>query len=721
LPPLPAAIRTSVCWTRIRLQSPGEISTTQRRRRLPVGAIENAAGTATLHIGDTFNSSTDSAVLTITSINAATGQVGFSVQHQYFDDGLALGNNTTSDTSTIGVTVADDDAQSGSMTTSVIVHNVAPTVALNAVPDINENGVATLTGSYTDIGLLDAHTVTVTWADPNNGSASTFGIGAIQNAAGSATLNVGDTFNSSTDATVLTVTAINSTTGQVSFSVQHQYLDDGLALGNNTISDTSTIGVTVADDDAQSGNNTTSVTVHNVAPSVALNAVPDINENGVATVTGNCTDIGLLDAHTLTVNWADPNNGSASTFAVGAIQNASSTATLHIGDTISSSTDGAVLTITSINATTGQVGFSVQHQYLDDGLALGNNTISDVSIIGVTVADDDAQSGNNTTTVTVHNVAPSVALNSVSDINENGIATVTGSYTDIGRLDAHTLTVNWADPNNATASTFAVGAIQNAAGMATLHVGDTINSSTDSAVLTITSINATTGQVGFSVQHQYLDDGLALGNNTISDVSIIGVTVADDDAQSGSNTVSVTVHNVSPTVALNTVTDINENGTATLTGTYSDIGLLDAHTLTVDWDDPNNGLDSTFAVNAIQNAAGTATLHVGDTFNSSTDSAVLTITSINATTGQVGYSVQHQYLDDGLALGNNTASDPSTIGVTVADDDAQSADDTVTFTCSQRCTCCDSQCGARYQREWRRDADRQLLRYRQVGCSHGHG
>ena len=71
---------------------------------------------ATLNVGDTFNSSTDSAVLTITSINGLTGQVGFTVQHQYLDDGLAPGNNTASDTSTIGVTVADDDTQSGSDT-----------------------------------------------------------------------------------------------------------------------------------------------------------------------------------------------------------------------------------------------------------------------------------------------------------------------------------------------------------------------------------------------------------------------------------------------------------------------------------------------------------------------------------------------------------------------------------------------------------------------------
>ena len=142
----------------------------------------------------------------------------------------------------------------------------------------------------------------------------------------------------------------------------------------------------------------------------------------------------------------------------------------------------------------------------------------------------DADSGSGTTTLTVHNVTPSVKLNSVADISENDFATVTGSYTDIGLLDAHVVTVNWDDPNNGLASTFAVGAIRNAAGTATLHVGDTFNSSTDSGVLTITSINAATGQVGFSVQHQYLDDGIAPGNNTASDASTIGVTVADDDA-----------------------------------------------------------------------------------------------------------------------------------------------------------------------------------------------
>ncbi|HEX5470569.1 MAG TPA: hypothetical protein VFW73_01725 [Lacipirellulaceae bacterium] len=555
-----------------------------------------------------------------------------------------------------------------------------PSVALNAVPDINENGVATLTGEYADIGLLDVHTVTVNWGDSNSGFASTFIVSAVQSASGVATLHVGDTFNSSTDSAVLSITSINAATGQVGFTVQHQYLDDGLAPGNGTTSDASLIGITVADDDGQSGSNTTSVTVHNVVPSVALSAVPDINENGVATLTGSYTDIGHLDVHTLTVNWDDPNNSSASTFTISAVENAAGTATLHVGDTFSSSTDGALLAITSINSSTGEVGFSLQHQYLDDGLAPGNGSTSDISTIGITVADDDAQSASTTTMVTVHNVAPSLVLNSVSDINENGIATLSGSYTDIGLLDGHTITVNWADANNALPSTFTVSAIENAAGTATLHAGDTFNSSTDSAVLTISSINSVTGQIGFSVQHQYLDDGLAPGNGTSSDVSTIGVTVADDDAQSGSNSTTVTVHNVTPSVALNAVPDINENGIATLTGSYTDIGLLDGHTLTVDWADPNNGPASTFTINASENAAGTAMLHVGDVFSSSTDNALLTITSINSATGQIGFSVEHQYLDDGVAPGNGTVSDISTIGVTVLDDDSQSGSDTSMLT-----------------------------------------
>ena len=102
---------------------------------------------------------------------------------------------------TISVDLVDEDGTYLSVDTlQVTVNNVAPSVALNAVPDISENGVATLTGSYTDSGVEDAHTVTVNWADTNNGSPSTFTVAAIQDSTGTPTLSVGDTFSSSTDA-----------------------------------------------------------------------------------------------------------------------------------------------------------------------------------------------------------------------------------------------------------------------------------------------------------------------------------------------------------------------------------------------------------------------------------------------------------------------------------------------------------------------------------------
>src|SRR4029078_10008771 len=93
---------------------------------------------------------------------------------------------------TISVDLVDEDGTFLSVDTlNVTVNNVAPSVALNAVPDISENGVATLTGSYTDIGVEDAHTVTVNWADANNSSPSTFTVAAIQDSTGTPTLSLG--------------------------------------------------------------------------------------------------------------------------------------------------------------------------------------------------------------------------------------------------------------------------------------------------------------------------------------------------------------------------------------------------------------------------------------------------------------------------------------------------------------------------------------------------
>lgn len=284
----------------------------------------------------------------------------------------------------------------------------------------------------------------------------------------------------------------------------------------------------------------------------------------------------------------------------------------------------------------------------------------DSQAVTVTATDTQGNEASLVFELIVDNVAPAVALDPVAAINEHEAATLTGTITDPGLLDTHDVIVDWDDPNDATDSTFEIPETSS------LSAGDTFNSSTDSAVLEITSLELATGEVGFEVAgHQYLDDGLALGNGTPSDMSTIVVTVSDDDLDGGGGTVDVVVNNVVPqSVTLSGLTSINENDSYTLSGSFTDPGLLDEHDVFVDWDDPNDANDSTFELR------DTNSLGLGDTFNSSTDSAVLEITSLDLATGEVGFEVAgRQYLDDGLAPGNGFPSDTSTIVVTVTDDD----------------------------------------------------
>ena len=613
-----------------------------------IPAIQNAAGTPTLTVGDTFSSSTDGAVVEITGIistGAFAGRVSFSVQHNYMDDGEVGGNATGFDASAVQVTVTDDDGASGNVSTSITVNDEAAAISLDIENNLLENDVLTLEGSFTDIGIRDAHSLVVQWDDPNNSLDSTFAIRSIRNAAGVATLAVNDVFNSSTDTATLTITAIDVATGEVGFSVQHRYLDDGESPGDSSSTYNGTIVVTVTDDDGESNSGLAGVEVTNVAPTITLDPVASVLENGLATLRGSYTDIGLLDAHTLNINWGDVNAGANSSFAIARIKDAAGNILLEVNDTFSSSGDSAVLTITSVDTTTGQVGFTVQHRYLDDGGAPGNGLETDTLTISATVFDDDTQNAATSRFVNVSNVAPTVSLSAVAGVLENGTLTLEGSFTDIGKLDVHTVTVNWADPNDSDISTFVVPGILTASGAATFPVGTTFSSTTDNAELTITSINTSTGEVGFSVQHQFLDDGKALGNDTESDTSAISVSVTDDDGGSASSTRLATISNASPSLALDEVTDIFVNGTATLTGSYADTGELDAQTLSVQWGDLSTG--STFAIRAVRNAAGTNTLIPGNTFESTTDDAVLTITFFDEDTRRVGFSVSHQYTSTG--------------------------------------------------------------------------
>src|SRR5205085_873467 len=145
---------------------------------------------------------------------------------------------TPDDNGTYEVTlvVTDDDGGSDTDTATIAVGNVAPSNLVVNLDDatIDENGSVTLSGSFTDPGTADTHTVVITWGD-----------------AGTSTINL--------------------TGGGRTFSAMHQYLDDN---PSGTSSDAYTIHVNVTDDDTQFADASTSVTVSNLPPSATINGAP---------------------------------------------------------------------------------------------------------------------------------------------------------------------------------------------------------------------------------------------------------------------------------------------------------------------------------------------------------------------------------------------------------------------------------------------------------------
>ena len=385
------------------------------------------------------------------------------------------------------MTVTDDDTGSATASTSLTVKNVAPVLVatdLTVTPMIDENGVATLNGSFTDVGTLDTHTVQVVWGDGTSSAAVV-------------------------DAATRTFTA------------SHQYLDDD---PTGTPQDIYTIDVTVTDDDTGSATASTSLTVKNVAPTLVLDPVLAIDEDGTATLTGTITDPGTLDTFTLDVIWGDPLSP----------------------DNVEQYTYGA--------SAAGSQTFTLTHQYLDDNPTA---TPSDTYTISATVTDDDTGSGSDTTTVTVNNIAPVLVLDLVDPIFENGIATLTGTISDPGTLDTFTLDVNWGDslsPDNVEQYTFGPSAI---------------------------------GTQNFTLTHQYLDDnpsGTAFDTYTISAT----VTDDDTGADSNTETVVVTNVAPEITDFASSAPDVGDarpGDLITVSGSFIDRGTLDTHTATVDWDD----------------------------------------------------------------------------------------------------------------------------------------
>ena len=136
-----------------------------------------------------------------------------------------------------------------------------------------------------------------------------------------------------------------------------------------------------------------------------------IDENDTLTLTVDFVNIDTLDPHDVVIDWGDGSPDTVFTLAA------------------------------------GLRSFVRDHTYLDDNPTA---TPGDDYTITVTVTDQDGDTGSAQAVVTVNNVAPVItnhdnSASSGEKAEEGETVTVTGSFTDVGTLDTHTVEIDWGD------------------------------------------------------------------------------------------------------------------------------------------------------------------------------------------------------------------------------------------------------------------------------------
>jgi PKD domain len=150
-----------------------------------------------------------------------------------------------------------------------------------------------------------------------------------------------------------------------------------------------------------------------------------------------------------------------------------------------------------------------------------------VFTVRLRVTDTSGATDVDTTTVTVHNVAPTIVVAPNAPVNENSPITVTGSASDPGWQDILSGTIDWGD-----------GTVQ--------PLGGALENNSPDATLT------------FSISHTYGDDGVfGFGAK---------ICVADDDT-APCVPLALRVLNVPPTAVIDLSAAIIVNGVPTLFGT----------------------------------------------------------------------------------------------------------------------------------------------------------
>ena len=239
---------------------------------------------------------------------------------------------------------------------------------------------------------------------------------------------------------------------------------------------------------------TIAITPVNVAPVIDMLSSTSVNENGTVHLTGTYRVAGTQGTQTLTINWGE----------------------------------GTPQSVTVMDGS-----FDITHQYQDDN---PTKTASDVYAIAVQLTDAFGTASKRTST-TITNLAP-VFVGSIagpSTAVPGQIARYSATFSDVGKLDSHTVIINWGDGNTTTGTVSetlgtGVGTVSGShtyashgTYMITFAIAD------DDQGVTAKSISLATNQSIF-VLHSTVAGAFTSSGNGI--INIAGVVVVDSNSSS---------------------------------------------------------------------------------------------------------------------------------------------------------------------------------------------
>lgn len=509
---------------------------------------------------DWGDGSTDTTLTSVLENTKPDASLTSTTTHVYDDDGNY----------TVSYCVADDDTSTcGTLT--VLVTNVAPTVALTPLAITNEGTGLVIKGSFSDPGRLDTHTASINAGDgkgpqsvavtkvegpPGSPDTGTFELtvpygtdgsfavtarvldndGGVGTASGTASiLNVAPSltatlFGGATEGALATMLVSGSDPGwldalkagtdwgdgggtQLLAQVTENNRPDATltASGTRSYGDNGTYAIkTCVSDDDTSTCDDKSLTVANVAPAVTLEPVGNLLEGASTTLTASFSDPGWLDTQTATI---DPGDGSGP----------------------------RAVTISRVEGVGGAPDkgtFVLPAAYGRDG----------AYTVTATAVDDDGAVGTATMVINVTNAAPTVDPTLSGPATEGALVTLAAKIVDPGWLDPLSGTVNWGDGSATEALT---GPQEHVKPDGVFTAGAT---------------------------HRY-------GDNGTYTVTICG---SDDDATT-CITRTYVVANVAPSVTVKPLASIAEGGSTLIQGSFSDPGWLDTQSASID---PGDGKGS---------------------------------------------------------------------------------------------------------------------------------